>query len=340
MSSLKATFKHGALLAAANWQTTLVQSVADSLFKLLIAVPTLGGIFFVALVIGAEPSGLLTLEWREMVTTIVTALLSQPRALAAFLLALATVVVGGALFMFLVKGGTVSTLAEGARAVSPVGYPPLHVSALASAAAFSVDAFMDSSMRYFPRFARLGIALMAVYLLLVAALLGAGVSDRVTIPFLGSPAVLTICFVVGITLVNLLYLLMQVVIVVDDCGVTTAAGRTLAFLRTDLRRVSQVFGVMLVLEILATGVSLLAIGALGLISFVPFFGLAALPVQLLAWLFRSLVFQYLALTGVATYLTLYRTCGSPAVRGARHTGTDEASHGRGETSEGTRAAGR
>jgi membrane protein implicated in regulation of membrane protease activity len=87
--------------------------------------------------------------------------------------------------------------------------------------------------------------------------------------------------------------------------------------------------VMLVLEILATGVSLLAIGALGLISFVPFLGLAALPVQLLAWLFRSLVFQYLALTGVATYLTLYRRHGSPAVHATRRTGTDEASYGRG-----------
>jgi hypothetical protein len=329
MSSLKATFKHGALLSAANWQTTLVQSVADSLFKLLIAVPTLGGVFFVALVIGSEPSGLLTLEWREMVTTIVTALLSQPRVLAAFLLALATVVLGGALFMFLVKAGTVSTLADGARAVSPVDYPPLHISALASASAFSVDAFMENSMRYFPRFARLGIALMAVYLLLAAALLGAGVSDRLTSPFLGNPAVLTIFFVVGITLVNLLYLLIQIVIVVDDCGVTAAAWRTLAFLRVDLRRVSQVFGVMLVLEILATGVSLLAIGALGLISFVPFLGLAALPVQLLAWLFRSVVFQYLALTGVATYLTLYRACGSPVVHATRRTWTDEASCERG-----------
>jgi hypothetical protein len=71
---------------------------------LLIAVPTLGGVFFVALVIGAEPSGLLTLEWREMVTTTVTTLLSQPRVLAAFLLALATVVVGGALIYVFGQG--------------------------------------------------------------------------------------------------------------------------------------------------------------------------------------------------------------------------------------------
>jgi hypothetical protein len=329
MSSLKATFKHGVLLAAANWQTTLVQSVAHSLFRLLIAVPTIGGAFFVALVIGAEPSGLLTLEWREMVTTIVTALLSQPFVLAAFLLALATVVVGGALFMFLVKAGTMSTLADGARAVSPVEHSPLYISALASASAFSVDAFIENSMRYFSRFARLGIMLMVVYLLLAAGLLGASVSDRLTSSFLSNPALLTAFFVVGITLVNLLYLLTQIVIVVDDCGVTAAAWRSLAFLRLDLHRVSQVFGVMLVLETLATGVSLLAIGALSFISFVPFLGLVALPVQLLAWLFRSVVFQFLALTGVATYLTLYRTCGSPVVHAARRTGTDEASCSRG-----------
>ena len=51
---LKSTLKRGALIAAANWQVTLIQSVADSLFKLLIAVPILGGVLLVGLVLGAE----------------------------------------------------------------------------------------------------------------------------------------------------------------------------------------------------------------------------------------------------------------------------------------------
>ena len=62
---LKPTLKRGALIAAANWQVTLIQSVADSLFKLLIAVPILGGMLLVGLVLGAEPKELALLTARE-----------------------------------------------------------------------------------------------------------------------------------------------------------------------------------------------------------------------------------------------------------------------------------
>ena len=51
--------------------------------------------------------------------------------------------------------------------------------------------------------------------------------------------------------------------------------------------------------------SILATTALGLIAFVPFVGLAALPLQVFAWLVRGVVFQYVGLTGVATYLRLH-----------------------------------
>ena len=35
-------------------------------------------------------------------------------------------------------------------------------------------------------------------------------------------------------------------------------------------------------------------------------GLAVLPLQLVAWIFRSIVFQYLSLTAIGAYLRLYR----------------------------------
>ncbi|MDP2391291.1 MAG: hypothetical protein Q8N52_13260, partial [Acidobacteriota bacterium] len=48
------------------------------------------------------------------------------------------------------------------------------------------------------------------------------------------------------------------------------------------------------------------------IAFVPFVGLAALPLQVFAWLVRGVVFQFVGLTGVATYMRLHRTLqGSP-----------------------------
>ena len=310
MSRLKATLKRGALIAAANWQVTLIQSVADSVFKLLIAVPAVGGVFFVALLIGAEPAGLLTLEWREMVTTVVAALLSQPLVLAAFLLSLAVVVVGGSLFMFLTKAGTIATLVAGDRRAGAIEEPPLHVDAVARGCGFSADGFIASCERVFPRYARLGFILIGVYLGSGAAFLAAVRTLRVMGEGWGGAALLTTGFVAWITAVNLLYLLLQIAIVADDCTVASAMRRIAAFLRADLRGIASVFGVTLALVVLATGVSLLAMGALGLIAFVPFFGLAVLPLQLVAWFFRSVVFQYIGLSSVGAYLKLYRTASS------------------------------
>jgi hypothetical protein len=70
-----------------------------------------------------------------------------------------------------------------------------------------------------------------------------------------------------------------------------------------------------------------ATAALGLVAFVPFFGLAALPLQLLAWLLRGLVFQYLGLASVGAYLRLYRRfTGTPAL-GRSPSGSPARAHG-------------
>ena len=66
--AIKDLFKRGALVAAANWPVAIVQATADSLFKLLVAAPLIGGVFLVALVVGAEPIALMSLEWRQLAT--------------------------------------------------------------------------------------------------------------------------------------------------------------------------------------------------------------------------------------------------------------------------------
>ena len=66
------------------------------------------------------------------------------------------------------------------------------------------------------------------------------------------------------------------------------------------------FLVVLALVVVATGASLLATAALGLIAFVPLPRPHVLPLQLVAWLLRGLVFQYIGLTSVGAYLKLYR----------------------------------
>ena len=120
-------------MAAANWPVTLVQATADSLFKLLLAVPLVGGVFLVALVLGAEPGSLFALTWTEFVTTTIGSLLSHPGVLVMFLLSLGTVMVGGSLFVFVVKAGTIGVLVAGDAAAGAIEEPPLHFETVAKA---------------------------------------------------------------------------------------------------------------------------------------------------------------------------------------------------------------
>ena len=307
---LKPVLKRGALVAAANWQVTLIQATADSLFKLLIATPVLGGLFLVGLVIGTAPEELMSLEWREMATTIITSLLSHPAVLAAFLASLAVVVVGGSLFVFLVKAGAVAVLVRGEREAGAIEQPPLHFDLVHRASRFSAEYYIEAARTLFPRYARLGFMLMAVYLVSAGLYLAAAYESGVRGDLGGLVTLLmTVGFVCWITLVNLGYLLMQIVIAADDCSVARAWRRVGAFVRQERHGVSAVFGVVLALVVAATAVSLLATAALGLIAFVPFIGLAVLPLQLLAWVFRGVVFQFLGLTSIGAYLRLYRAFG-------------------------------
>ena len=305
--TLKYALKRGALIAAANWPVVVVQEIADSLFKVLLAMPLVGGIFLVALVLGAEPVALMSLGWRDLIATIVGSLMSRPVVLTAFLAALSVVIVGGSLFVFLVKAGTVSVLVRGDRAAAAIERPPLHFSTVMTASAFSLEHFEAGARSLFPRYARLGIALITIYFVSGGAYVAAVMASRSAGDSWGMTALLTAAFVAWITILNFVYLLVQIVIAAEDCNVTTAARRAGQFLRRARGPVAAVFGVVLGIVVFATGASLMATAALGLISFVPLLGLTVLPLQLAAWLFRGLVFQYVALSSIGAYLKLYRS---------------------------------
>ena len=315
---LKSTLKRGALIAAANWQVTLIQAVADALFKLLLAVPLIGGIFLVALALGTEPNALITLEWREMAATIVGALLSQPIVLAAFLLAVGIVGVGGSVFVFLVKAGTVAVLVRSERETDPIEDAPLHLDPIIRAGRFSVDFFLEAARVLFPRYARLGFTLMAVYLASAGTYLGLVAASRAAGESWGMTALITAAFVAWITLINLVYLLLQIVIAADECSVAAAARRVAAFLRHERAIVTRVFLVILALIAAATAASFVAAALLSLVAFVPFVGLAVLPLQLAAWVLRALVFQYIGLTSIGAYVKLYRRFAGDFAEGRIH----------------------
>jgi hypothetical protein len=319
-SSLKPILKRGCLVAAANWPVTLVQSTADSLFKLLLAVPLVGGVFLVALALGAEPGSLFGLTWSEFLTTVVGSLLSHPLTLGMFLLSLGTMGAGGSLFVFLIKGGTIGVLVAGDRAAGPIEEPPLQFERVVRASRFSIELFIDRAQALFARYAKLGLALLVVYAVTGLMYLGIVSANRAAGGSLVMAALFTVGFVGWITIVNVLYLLVQIIIAADDCGVRAAARRMLAFLRHERALVGGVFIVVLAMVVVATGASFLAAASLSVITFVPFLGpflgLAVLPLQLLAWMLREIVFQYIGLSSVVAYLKLYRDFSShhqPAV---------------------------
>jgi hypothetical protein len=320
-STLKLTLKRGALVAAANWPLAIIQAVADSLFKLLIAAPLFGGIFLVALVVGAEPVTLMSLEWRELATTIAESLLSKPIVLMAWVTALGVVVAGGSLFIFLIKGGAVSVLVRGEREAGPIEQPPLLPDVVAQASAFSVDAFMEGASALFPMYARLGLLLMGLYLTSGLGFLAVVAASRSA--GWGVTALVTAGFVAWITLINLVYLLTQIVIASDGCSVTSAIPRASAFIRRERRTVGGVFAVVLALVVCATGASILATTLLGLIAFVPLFGFIFIPLSLLAWMLRAIVFQYIGLASIGAYLKLYREASTGLVEGRVRTDDSE-----------------
>jgi hypothetical protein len=159
---------------------------------------------------------------------------------------------------------------------------------------------------------------MAIYLASAASYFALVLTSRAAGDTWLVTALLTALFVGWITAVNLLYLLTQIVIAADDCGVAAAARRVAAFLRHERGKVLRVFVVVLGLVVLATGASFVAAALLSLVAFVPFVGLAVLPLQLAAWLLRALVFQYIGLTAVGAYLSLYRAFSRELAEGRIH----------------------
>src|SRR6266849_10790296 len=96
---LKHLLKRGALLAAANWQTVVIQFVAETTFQVLMAVPIIGAAILAAVLLGGNLGELLQGSLRDMFAAIASTLRSEPFALAAFIAAFAIALVGGSTLM-------------------------------------------------------------------------------------------------------------------------------------------------------------------------------------------------------------------------------------------------
>jgi hypothetical protein len=310
--TLKHLLKRGALLAAANWQTVAIQFVAQTTFQVLLAVPIIGAAILVAVVLGADLADLLQGSMREIFTTIASALLSEPVALVAFVVAFSLVLLGGSVLMFLVKGGTVEVLLAAHAVAGAIEHEPITVDSLRGAAQFTLKRFTDGCSRLFRPYVMLGLLLMIVYALSVTGYLifvvygYQVVSGRALIVGWTFVAALAAGVLVAwITIVNLLYLLAQVTIAVDRIGLGEAFQAVARFVRAEFRELAGIFLLVLALVVAAMLASALAWSGVGLIAFVPLAGLAVFPLQLAALVVRGLVFEYLGLTALGAYVTLY-----------------------------------
>jgi hypothetical protein len=205
----------------------------------------------------------------------------------------------------------VLALSEGVA--GPIEEGPIYGDAIARARRFTLETFVHGCQQLFKRYLRLGVTLIAVYGMTGAAYLAVvlggyrfAVNPGVFVGWTVAATMFAGALLVWITMVNLFYLLLQMIIAVDDVGVRVAFGRVFHFLGGAFREVAGVFGIILLLVLAATVVSLIAAAGLGLIAFVPFASVIVLPLQLIAWLLRGLIFEYIGLMALGAYLTRYR----------------------------------
>jgi hypothetical protein len=309
---LKYLLKRGALVTAANWPVVVIQFVAQTTLQVLLAVPIVGAAILVTVLLGADLADIMQGTLRDIFTAIASALLSEPVALVAFVTAFAIVLLGGSVLMFVVKGGTLEVLLAAERVAGPIEHEPITFERLKTAARFSLPRFTGGCARMYRPFVTLGLILMVVYAVSVGTYVAfvvygyrAADGRAFVIGWTLIATLAALALVAWITIVNLLYLLMQIAMAVENVGVADAAPIVARFIRAEFRELTGVFLIVVALVGAAMLASALAWSGVGLIAFVPLVGLAVFPLQIAALLVRGVVFEYLGLTALGAYLTLY-----------------------------------
>jgi hypothetical protein len=310
---LGSALRRGALVTAANWPVVIIELVLESLLKVAVAVPVLGGAFMVAVLLGADVKTLLDEGIRSMAELILSLLTNAPIALWSFIAAVALVGFGGSIIMFVIKAGTLSILVTAERTAPDVDRTPIRIDWFRRSSAYRVEDLLLAIRHFRARSIVLAVMLGAAYVVtaMVYAMLmrwAFGLTDDpvwVSVwPF--AVAVITSAGLVMVAAINLFYDLTRIILVVDDCGVVAAMRRLWQFLVADARQVLGIFGVMGLVGVAATAAALVATAGLALISWVPIVGLVVLPLQLVAWLVRGLLFQFMDLMTMVAYEAQYR----------------------------------
>src|SRR5436305_6165252 len=254
--NVKLLLKRGALIAAANWQTVAIQFVAETTFQVLVAIPILGAAVLLSVVIGTDLSVLLQGGLRDIATRIAATLTAQPIALASFGVAFSIALGGASVLMFLVKGGVLDVLLASHEAAGAFETEPISIDTIEPAACFTLPRFIDGCTRLFRPYVRLGLTLFLAYaatagVYVVFVVYGyraaSGVIGVVGLTMVA--AVAAVVLIVWITIVNFIYLLMQIAMAADNFGLADALRAVIGFVRAEFRILAQVFLIILGLEI-------------------------------------------------------------------------------------------
>ena len=185
------------------------------------------------------------------------------------------------------------------------------MSALEQANQATIERFTNGIASLFARYLRLGIGLSVVYAVCaggyVAVVFGPLVSQAARLAAASSPWRRSRSSSSSRS-VNFVYLLLQIVVATEDCAVHEAIPHVARLLRRRTRDVGQVLAAILALDVDGHGR-------------VDSRHRRARPDRVravrrawwrsrfssLRWLVRGVVFQFIGLTGVATYLRLHRT---------------------------------
>lgn len=301
------------MLAAANWPVVAVQFAAQTTFQVLLGVPIIGAAILVAVMLGGDLANLLQGSMREIFTAITDALISEPFAFSAFIVAFGIALLGGSVLMFLVKGGTVDIIRRANEQAGDIETRPVTLTTVAEAAAFSIRGFLTGCNRLFRPYLRLGLALMLAYALTAAAYLAfivygyqAAGEGLFFVGWTMLAAIATLLLFLWVTLINLIYLLLQIAMASGHTTLSDAARQIVRFGRAEFRELSAIFLVVFGLVVAAWLASALAWSGVGLIAFVPLVGLAVFPLQIAALVLRGLVFEYIGVTAMGAYITLYQ----------------------------------
>jgi len=316
---LRAALTRGTLLTSANWPIVLIEFTIESLYKLALAVPIVGGAFMVAVLLGEDVGVLFEEGLRSAVELVVQSLHNAPVALASFLLAVGLVAVGGAVLLFGVKAGTLGTLVSGDQQAPDFRRGPVTLNAVRRGGAYDAKSVLATIRHYWARSARLAVALSVAYLLIGLVYIGAlAFALRVSESSAWAPLWPLIMLIstsmgfVAVAAVNLASDLLRVIMLTDDCDLGSAVQRLRRFVIQDARQVLGIFGVIGVFLLLATAASVMTTAGLTLVAWVPIAGLISVPLRAAAWLIQGLLFQFLALTALSAYQTQYRRFAEPA----------------------------